>query len=111
MVGKDSLQSSNISLLWSKLSTNWRRQVYSNRSLFRIEQEKLSIALYEIEQTQLDWDRMKSNARAVLDRLDVIKICPSNLLVCSLTFLRRRLLLGSSSSCRIRSTRSRHAHY
>ena len=39
--------------------------------LQRVEREKLDIAVYEIEQTQLDWDRMKTNAALTLDHLDV----------------------------------------
>jgi hypothetical protein len=56
--------------LWSKLATNWREYIYIP-FLLRVEKEKLSIAAYEIEQTQLDWDRMKTNAHFTLDHLDV----------------------------------------
>ena len=64
------------SLLWSRLSTNWRKQSF-NSILVQLEQEKLSLAIYETDQLQLDWYRMKANARAVLDRLDV-KLLPVN---------------------------------
>lgn len=64
--------SSQTSPLWSKLATNWRDYVYAS-FLSRVEQEKLSIAAYELEQTKLDWDRMRTNASFVLDRLDVNK--------------------------------------
>ena len=39
--------------------------------LLRVEQEKLSIAAYEIEQTKLDWERMKVNAQISLEGYDV----------------------------------------
>ncbi|CAF3477887.1 unnamed protein product [Rotaria socialis] len=57
--------------LWNKLLTNWHETVNAPR-LLRVEQEKLSIAAYEIEQTQLDWQRMTTYALLALDRLDVI---------------------------------------
>ncbi|CAF1940857.1 unnamed protein product [Rotaria magnacalcarata] len=56
--------------LWNKLLSNWRENVDAPR-LLRVEQEKLSIAAYEIEQTQLDWQRMRANALLTLDKLDV----------------------------------------
>jgi hypothetical protein len=59
-----------VSPLWSKLVANWRTFIYTPY-LARVEQEKLSFAIYEIEQMQLDWDRMKINAQLTIDHLDV----------------------------------------
>jgi hypothetical protein len=39
--------------------------------MLRIEQERLSVAAYEAEQTRLDWKRMKANADAELYNLEV----------------------------------------
>lgn len=79
------------SFLWTRLSTNWRKQSL-HPMLVQLEEEKLSIAIYETDQLQLDWDRMKGNARAVLDRLDVTPF--SQCIFNQFDFLS----LGSSSS-------------
>jgi hypothetical protein len=70
LVKKNSASPSRATTLWSKLAINWRDYIYTSL-LLRVEQEKLSIAAYEIEQTQLDWERMKINAQLTLDHLDV----------------------------------------
>jgi hypothetical protein len=57
--------------LWSKLVTNCREYIYTP-FLLRVEKEKSSIAAYEIEQTKLDWERMKANSRLTYDHLEVI---------------------------------------
>jgi len=67
---RNSANPSKATPLWSKLVTNWREYIYTP-FLLRVEQEKLSIAAYEIEQTQSDWDRMKTNAQLTLDHFDV----------------------------------------
>ncbi|CAF4022487.1 unnamed protein product [Rotaria sp. Silwood1] len=56
--------------LWNKLITNSHEAINTVR-LLRIEQEKLSIAAYEIEHTRLDWERMKVNCVLELDQLEV----------------------------------------
>ncbi|CAF0745918.1 unnamed protein product [Adineta ricciae] len=68
---KHSLDPSNAAPLWSKLVSNWREHMYE-AFLLRVEQEKLSIAAYEIEQTKLDWERMKVNAQLSLEDYDVL---------------------------------------
>lgn len=70
LVKRSSLNQSKPTALWSKLATNWREYIYTP-FLLRVEQEKVSIAAYEIEQTQLDWERMKINAQEALDQLEV----------------------------------------
>jgi hypothetical protein len=70
LVKRNSANPSKATPLWSKLVTNWREYIYKP-FLLRVEQEKLSIAAYEIEQTQSDWDRMKTNAQLTLDHFDV----------------------------------------
>ncbi|CAF1021435.1 unnamed protein product [Rotaria sp. Silwood1] len=57
--------------LWNKLITNSHEAINTVR-LLRIEQEKLSIAAYEIEHTRLDWERMKVNCVLELDQLEVL---------------------------------------
>ena len=39
--------------------------------IFGLEKQLLSIAAYEVEQTHLDWQRMKTNAQAMLNSLQV----------------------------------------
>ncbi|CAF1234388.1 unnamed protein product [Adineta steineri] len=68
---RNSLPSSNALPSWSKLVTNWRSYMFE-AYLLRVEQEKLSIAAYEIEQTKLDLERMNMNARLVLDHFYVL---------------------------------------
>jgi hypothetical protein len=70
LVKRNSANPSKATPLWSKLVTNWREYIYMP-FLLRVEQEKLSIAAYEIEQTQSDWDRMKTNAQLTLDHFNV----------------------------------------
>ncbi|UJR27742.1 hypothetical protein I4U23_009017 [Adineta vaga] len=68
---KRSLDSSNPTPLWTKLVSNWRDYMYE-AFLLRVEQEKLSIAAYEIKQTKLDWEKMKMNAQLSLEHYDVL---------------------------------------
>jgi hypothetical protein len=39
--------------------------------ILRVEQERLSMASYEAEQTRLECERMETNAKLKLDELDV----------------------------------------
>ncbi len=55
---------------WTKVSINFNEHLYTP-DIQIIEQERLSIAAYEIEQTRLEWERMKTNAYLTLDDLDV----------------------------------------
>lgn len=70
-LAKKSSINSTIVPSWSKLVVNWREYMYTS-FLLRVEKEKLSIAAYEIEQTKLDWERMKANSRLTYDHLEVI---------------------------------------
>ena len=70
LVKRSSAHPSKSTPLWSKLATNWREYIYTP-SLLRVEKEKFSIAAYEIEQTKLDWERMKTNAHLIFDHLEV----------------------------------------
>jgi hypothetical protein len=51
---------------WTKVSINCR-----DSHILCIEQERLSIAAYEIQQTHLERERMKANAMVALDNLQV----------------------------------------
>jgi hypothetical protein len=69
-LAKKSSINSTIVPSWSKLVVNWREYMYTS-FLLRVEKEKLSIATYEIEQTKLDWERMKNNAQLAFDHYEV----------------------------------------
>ena len=55
--------------MWSKLAADWREYIYSPYLRY-VDQEQLSIAIYELEQMQLDWERMKINGDLTLNHLD-----------------------------------------
>lgn len=95
LVKRNSVDPSKSIPLWSKLKTNWRDYIYTPY-LLRVDQEKFSMALYEIEQTQLDWDRMKMNGQLILDHLDVNFFREDFIIEILLLFFK-----GSSSSFRI----------
>ena len=67
---RSSTDLSKSTFLWNKLSNNWRAAIYTPL-LLRAEQEKILIARYEIEQMQLDWQRMKFHADITFNDLDV----------------------------------------
>ncbi len=67
---KSSINSTTAVPSWSKLVANWREYMYTS-FLLRVEKEKLSIATYEIEQTKLDWERMKNNAQLAFEHYEV----------------------------------------
>jgi hypothetical protein len=55
---------------WTKVLINLNEHLCAP-DIKIIEHERLSIATYEIEQTRLEWERMKANAILTLDDLNV----------------------------------------
>lgn len=55
---------------WSKLAAHRRESAHILLNA-EIQEHKLSIAAYEVEQTELDWERMKTDAQQELEHSEV----------------------------------------
>ena len=67
-----------------KLPTERRPRGRSQTSSI-VEQERLAIAAYEVEQTRLEWERMINNGGTTLDELKVSSLARSDIHLWALT--------------------------